>query len=147
MAHKVFLVAKGFSLAKHYNTLGAFITKESRITKVRDLKPDRCLEFMTDDDHSVEFLCRDTVIYARPSTETEGAANLEMIFRNIKTYGQLTVIAGLISNNKAADFIETARNIEKGYYTTYSMTLNKEIKVHVKVENNGNTFIFDGEKL
>lgn len=147
MSHKIFMVAKGFSFAKHYNTLAVFVLKESRVNKALDLKPDRCLEFMTDDDYSVEFLCRENVIYARPSTPSEKAAELELVVRNINTHGQLEIVADLISGNKSFDFITSLRNLEKNIYMIYRLTSNKDIAIHAKVENNGNTIILDGNKL
>lgn len=147
MSHKIFLVAKGFGLAKHYSTLGAFVDKQSRIDKVRQLKPDRCLEFMTENDYSVEFVFRNGIIYARPSIDNDAASELELVLRNIKTYGQLQIVSQLISNDKACELIKDLRNLEKGYYKIYSLPLNKDISVHAKVENNGNTVIFDGEKM
>lgn len=147
MSHKIFMVAKGFSFAKHYNTLAVFVLKESRVNKALDLKPDRCLEFMTEDDYSVEFLCRENVIYARPSIPSEKAAELELVIRNINTHGQLEIVADIISGNKSFDLVTSLRNLDKNRYMIYKLTSNNDIAIHAKVENNGNTIILDGNKL
>jgi hypothetical protein len=141
------MVAKGFSFAKHYNTLAVFVLKESRVNKALDLKPDRCLEFMTEDDYSVEFLCRENVIYARPSIPSEKAAELELVIRNINTHGQLEIVADIISGNKSFDLVTSLRNLDKNRYMIYKLTSNNDIAIHAKVENNGNTIILDGNKL
>lgn len=147
MTDKVFMVAKGFCLINHYNTLAAFIVKNDRIKKVHSLQPDRCLEFMTDDDYSVEFLFRDDVIYARPGNEQKDTSTIEVILVNIETYGQLHIIGDLIANGKSSEFIRSIQELEAGFMAIYSLKSQPQIKVNVLAKNNGNTIVFDGKKI
>jgi len=147
MSDKVFMVVKGFGSTNHYNTLASFIVKKDRINKVHSLLPDRCLEFMTDDDYSVEFLFRNEVIYARPGNDQKDTSNIELIVRNIETYGQLHIIGDLISHGKSSKFIRSIQELDAGVMAIYALNEHPQIKIHVIAKNNGGTIIFDGKKF
>lgn len=147
MPTKIFMLAKGFSLAGHYSALSAFISKKERVQKVKDLHTDRCLEFMTENDYSVEFVFNNDIIYARPSSGSKSDDQLEIIIRNITTHNQLGLIADLINGRNIVNLFKTLRELDKDLYKTYSLSNDKSISINTVVRNNGNTLIFDGEKI
>lgn len=144
MTNEIFLVAKGFCYGRHYTALATFILKQPRIEKVLSMNADRCLEFMTDDDTSIEFVCREKVIYARPGQDDPETKGIEVVIRNITSHDQLTVISELIANGNASTLVKTLRELESGMIMRYTHKSKKDITIFGIADNGGNTVVFDG---
>jgi len=147
MTHKNFLVARNFAYPKHYSTLSKFIEKESCINKARSLNEDRCLEFMVEDDNSVEFLFREGVIYVRPGQIDPESTGIELIIRNITTQKQLMVIASLINGSNINDFVKSSRALEPNKMNVHTHSIQNATKIYSMAINAGNTIILDGNPL
>lgn len=147
MSHKIFMVAKGFRFGKHYTTLSKFINKQDRIDKVISLNAERCLEFMMDDDNSVEFIFRENVIYARPGQLDPENNGIELIIRNIKDQNQLILISTLIPGHKITELVESLRKMAEGKIMVYSNVNDESIKVYGMAINGGDTVVFDGNRI
>lgn len=146
MTHKIFMVLKDFVFPKHYSTLSKFIEKESRIIKAKSLKEDRCLEFMLEDENTVEFVFRNDVIYARPG-QSHSETGIELIIRNIVRQEQLIVISSLIKGSNIVDFVKEVRALEKDKISVYTHSVYNNTKIYAVAQNNGNTIILDGNHI
>lgn len=147
MTHNNFLVAKNFAYPKHYSTLSKFIEKESCINKARSLNADRCLEFMIEDDNSVEFLFHEGVICVRPGQSDPEITGIELVIRNITKHNQLVVISSLISGSNITNFVKELRALEPNTMRVYTHSICNLTKIYTMTINNGNTLILDGEPL
>ena len=147
MSHKTFMVAKGFQFGKHYTTLSTFINKKDRVDKVVSLNENRCLEFMIDDESSVEFIFKENVIYARPGQVDSNNIGIDLIIRNISNQKQLSLISSLITGNKIVELVITLREISEGKIMVYNSVNDDSIKVYGMAIDNGNTIVFDGNRI
>lgn len=147
MTNKNFMVARNFAFPKHYSTLSKFIEKENCIIKAKSLNEDRCLEFMVEDDNSVEFIFREGVIYVRPGQADPDSTGIELIIRNITTQKQLIVISSLITGSNINDFVKASRALEPDKMNVHTHSIQNSTKIYSMAINDGNTIILDGNPL
>jgi hypothetical protein len=148
MAHTNFLVAQGFATPADFNVLGTFIKTKDRVDKARSLQPDRCLEFMLYDDKSIELLCKKEVIYARPASISQDKSSLRIVIRNIVNYGQLQIIASLITHDRSDALIRSLRSLEPSTHMNYELDYDKSIVICAAIRfDPDETVIFDGKKM